>query len=123
MQVAKWGNSLAVRLPASVVDALGLKAGDEIEIHVADERDSGVSRKPGPKHRVVLHADDRLDPSRSIVEISTPSICSRHPRVNLGDQPLAIADPTSRGIVVGTVRPSTPIRNRFGFLRGGEITG
>lgn len=25
MQVAKWGNSLAVRLPASVVDALDLK--------------------------------------------------------------------------------------------------
>ena len=47
MRVAKWGNSLAVRLPASVVDALDLKAGDEIEIHVADEREFGVSRKPG----------------------------------------------------------------------------
>ena len=47
MQVAKWGNSLAVRLPASVVDALKLKEGDEIEIHVADEREFGVSRKPG----------------------------------------------------------------------------
>src|SRR5271169_3073841 len=47
MRVAKWGNSLAVRLPASVVDALGLKEGDEIEIHVADEREFGVSRKPG----------------------------------------------------------------------------
>jgi antitoxin MazE len=38
MQVAKWGNSLAVRLPASVVDALELKEGDEIEIHVAEAR-------------------------------------------------------------------------------------
>ena len=47
MRVAKWGNSLAVRLPASVVDALDLKEGDEIEIHVADEREFGVSRKPG----------------------------------------------------------------------------
>ena len=47
MRAAKWGNSLAVRLPASVVDALDLKAGDEIEIHVADEREFGVSRKPG----------------------------------------------------------------------------
>jgi antitoxin MazE len=47
MQVAKWGNSLAVRLPAAVVDALERKAGDEIEIHVADEREFGVSRKPG----------------------------------------------------------------------------
>ncbi|HLZ40451.1 MAG TPA: AbrB/MazE/SpoVT family DNA-binding domain-containing protein [Candidatus Sulfotelmatobacter sp.] len=35
MQVAKWGNSLAVRLPASVVEALGLKEGDQIEIRVA----------------------------------------------------------------------------------------
>ena len=46
MQVAKWGNSLAVRLPAVVVEALELKEGDEIEIHVADERAFGVSRKP-----------------------------------------------------------------------------
>jgi antitoxin MazE len=38
MQVAKWGNSLAVRLPSTVVDALGLKEGDEIDIKVAGER-------------------------------------------------------------------------------------
>ena len=47
MQVAKWGNSLAVRLPAAVVEALELKEGDEIEIHVADGREFGVARKPG----------------------------------------------------------------------------
>jgi len=47
MRVAKWGNSLAVRLPASVVDALELNEGDEIEIGVAGEREFGVSRKPG----------------------------------------------------------------------------
>ena len=47
MQVAKWGNSLAVRLPVAVVDALELKEGDEIEIHVADSRQFGVGRKPG----------------------------------------------------------------------------
>ncbi len=46
MQVAKWGNSLAVRLPAAVVDALRLKEGDEIEIHLADERVFAVARKP-----------------------------------------------------------------------------
>lgn len=32
MQVAKWGNSLAVRLPAELVRELGLKEGDDIEI-------------------------------------------------------------------------------------------
>ncbi len=47
MQVAKWGNSLAVRLPAVVVEALELKEGDEIEIHVADSRTLGVALKPG----------------------------------------------------------------------------
>jgi antitoxin MazE len=47
MQVAKWGNSLAVRLPATVVEALELKEGDEIELHVADRLEFGVMRKPG----------------------------------------------------------------------------
>jgi antitoxin MazE len=47
MQVAKWGNSLAIRLPATVVEALELKAGDEIEILVGDARTFGVNRKPG----------------------------------------------------------------------------
>lgn len=47
MRVAKWGNSLAIRLPAVLVEALGLKEGDDIEIHVADRREFGISRKPG----------------------------------------------------------------------------
>ncbi|MBB4639825.1 AbrB/MazE/SpoVT family DNA-binding domain-containing protein [Rhizorhapis suberifaciens] len=46
MQVAKWGNSLAVRLPAAVVEALDLHEGDDIEIHIADARSMGVARKP-----------------------------------------------------------------------------
>ncbi len=44
MHVSKWGNSLAVRLPAAVVDALDLKEGDEIEISVAGKRDFRVAR-------------------------------------------------------------------------------
>ena len=47
MLVAKWGNSLAVRLPAAVVEALELREGDDVEIHVADGRAFGVARKPG----------------------------------------------------------------------------
>ncbi|MDX3927690.1 MAG: AbrB/MazE/SpoVT family DNA-binding domain-containing protein [Shinella sp.] len=47
MQVSKWGNSLAVRLPAAVVEALELREGDEIEITIADQRDLRVSRRPG----------------------------------------------------------------------------
>jgi antitoxin MazE len=44
MQVAKWGNSLAVRLPVAVVEALKLKEGDDIEIHVAGERSFDIAR-------------------------------------------------------------------------------
>jgi antitoxin MazE len=47
MYVAKWGNSLAVRLPAAVVEALDLKEGDDIEIQIADKREFVISRKPG----------------------------------------------------------------------------
>ncbi len=32
MKVAKWGNSLAVRIPKDVVDAFGLSEGDEVEL-------------------------------------------------------------------------------------------
>jgi antitoxin MazE len=45
MQVAKWGNSLAVRLPSAVVEALGLHEGDQVEIYVDGTRSMGVARK------------------------------------------------------------------------------
>jgi antitoxin MazE len=45
MQVSKWGNSLAVRLPAVVIEALELKEGDDIEIIVAGERQFEVTKK------------------------------------------------------------------------------
>jgi antitoxin MazE len=72
MQVAKWGNSLAVRLPATVVEALDLKPGDHIEIHVSGERSFAIEKSPGArellarlrKYRGRLPADfkfDRLD--------------------------------------------------------------
>ena len=47
MQVSKWGNSLAVRLPAQVVEVLGLKEGDDIEFDVAGPRRFKVARAPG----------------------------------------------------------------------------
>ena len=44
MQVSKWGNSLALRLPVSVVEALKLKEGDHVEVFVAGERTFGIDR-------------------------------------------------------------------------------
>lgn len=46
MQVSKWGNSLAVRLPAPLVEALKLKAGDEVTVEVVGARALEVARKP-----------------------------------------------------------------------------
>jgi len=72
MQIAKWGNSLAVRLPKAVVEALDLKPGDNIDIQVAGKRAFAVGKAPGArelltrlhKFRGRLPADfkfDRLD--------------------------------------------------------------
>jgi antitoxin MazE len=46
MQVAKWGNSLAVRLPVDVVRALGLAEGDEIQLKVSADAGFEVARDP-----------------------------------------------------------------------------
>jgi antitoxin MazE len=50
MQVSKWGNSLAVRLPVAVVNALDLKEGDEIEIRIAGDRAFEVGRDQSKSH-------------------------------------------------------------------------
>ncbi len=69
MQISKWGNSLAVRLPASVVEAMGLQEGDDVEIHVAGQGAFEIHKKPGTrqllarlrKFRGRLPADFRFD--------------------------------------------------------------
>jgi antitoxin MazE len=48
-RVAKWGNSLAVRLPQAVVEALKLKEGDEIEITITGDRHFRVARNKNRK--------------------------------------------------------------------------
>lgn len=42
MQVARWGNSLAVRIPADVVRELGLKEGDEIRLRALDSGEVAI---------------------------------------------------------------------------------
>ena len=44
MQVSRWGNSLAVRLPAAVVEALKLHEGDDIEIHIVGSRTFEINK-------------------------------------------------------------------------------
>lgn len=44
MRVARWGNSLAVRLPQAVVEELELREGDDIDLVPAGERRLDVLR-------------------------------------------------------------------------------
>ena len=44
MQIGKWGNSLAIRLPSSLVDRLALKEGDNVQIEVADAQRFRIAR-------------------------------------------------------------------------------
>jgi antitoxin MazE len=52
MQVAKWGNSLAVRLPAKLVAELGLAEGDEIEVVKASRERLEIERKIGREEAI-----------------------------------------------------------------------
>ena len=70
MQVSKWGNSLAIRLPAAVVEVLGLKAGDQVEVEVANSRNLAVHRSDVGnrealarlrKYRGLIPADFKFD--------------------------------------------------------------
>ena len=45
MHVAKWGNSLAVRLPKALVESMGLKAGDELSVVAASKREIVVEKR------------------------------------------------------------------------------
>ncbi len=67
MQVAKWGNSLAVRLPAELVRALGLREGDEVSLR-AEAGGFAIAREARPdevlfqlrRFRGRLNAAERL---------------------------------------------------------------
>ena len=66
MKVARWGNSLAVRIPAHIVEALGLSEGDEIDLVMKDALTFVVDRSETPEElirrfRGVLPRDFRFD--------------------------------------------------------------
>jgi antitoxin MazE len=53
MQVSKWGNSLAVRLPKALVDQLGLKEGDELNVVAAKAGKIEVETKAAKRRRAL----------------------------------------------------------------------
>lgn len=44
MKVAKWGNSLAIRIPRDVVRALDLAEGDEVELSRRDDSTLAIEK-------------------------------------------------------------------------------
>lgn len=68
MQISKWGNSLAVRLPAKLIQELDLKEGDEVEIvkatgdtlEVAKAKDRLELLKELRKYRGLIPAGEKF---------------------------------------------------------------
>jgi antitoxin MazE len=53
MQVSKWGNSLAVRLPKALVDELKLKEGDQLNVVAAKNGALEVETKEDQRRRAL----------------------------------------------------------------------
>jgi len=53
VQISKWGNSLAVRLPKALVDELGLKEGDELDVVAAKNGTIEVETKENQRRRAL----------------------------------------------------------------------
>lgn len=71
-QVLKWGNSLAVRIPKSIADEAKLKAGDPLEIEVAD------------RGSVQLHSVGKIPTLAQLVSQITPE--NRYPEISTGPE-------------------------------------
>jgi antitoxin MazE len=70
-QVAKWGNSLAVRIPKAAADAAKLKAGDDLDLAVESAGSLTLSKK---KRRPTL---------KELMRGMTKE--NRHPETDWGD--------------------------------------
>ena len=55
LQIAKWGNSLAVRIPADYVRQIGVKEGDQLEAHIG--ADGALNQRPGRWNREAFAAE------------------------------------------------------------------
>lgn len=71
-QVLKWGNSLAVRIPKSIAEEAKLKAGDPLEIEVAD------------RGSVQLHIVGKIPTLAQLVSQITPE--NRYPEISTGPE-------------------------------------
>ena len=70
LQVAKWGNSLALRIPSEVVRQLGLREGGTVQAHLTV--DGTLSIRPAQWNRKAFAIE--LTEARSSIPISAPVI-------------------------------------------------
>jgi antitoxin MazE len=68
-QMLKWGNSLAVRIPKTVAEEANLKAGDAIEIEVAEEGSVALHR--AGKVPTLAQLVSRITPENRYAEVTT----------------------------------------------------
>ena len=92
VKVAKWGNSLGVRLPKAAAEAAGLKPGVELDVSVegSDLRLKRRTRIPRYRLEDLLAEMDRLGPE------NRPEIVDWGPDVGAE----IIDDDYSRGLIV-----------------------
>jgi antitoxin MazE len=55
LQLAKWGNSVALRIPAEYLRQMGVKEGDQVEVNLT--ADGGLSIRPGKWNRAGFAAE------------------------------------------------------------------
>ena len=55
LQIAKWGNSLAVRIPADYLRQIGVKEGDQLQAHVGT--DGALNLRPAQWSRKAFAAE------------------------------------------------------------------
>lgn len=70
LQVAKWGNSLAMRLPAELVRRFGLREGDSVEAQIT--ADGALTLRPAGWSRHAFAAE--VAAARAAMPVGRPVI-------------------------------------------------
>jgi len=68
LQIAKWGNSLALRIPSEIVRQLGLREGATVQAHLA--LDGTLSIRPAQWNRKAFALE--LTEARNTIPMSAP---------------------------------------------------
>ena len=70
LQIAKWGNSLALRIPAEYLRQMGIKEGDQVDVSLT--ADGALSIRPAKWNRQTFAGE--LEKSRELMPMGTSVI-------------------------------------------------